>query len=124
MKNVLKIPLQTLRLINFTFIYIGQLLHSNYVLMIDTLRKTSRVSPAIVRLDLHTKSEIEIALLSSLISLTPGTLTLSITAEPPTIYVHGMFVNDVAEFKSTLFKFESQLLKAIRFKNETTKVEN
>ncbi len=115
MRNLSLIPMQCIRFIFFALFYSKEFIKSNLILMVDVIRPKSRFNPAIVKLDLISKSDREIALIAILISLTPGTLTLSIKADPPAIFVYGMFVDDVEMFRRSLELLEIRLFKAIRF---------
>ena len=51
---------------------------------------------------LDAKGDTEILLVASLISLTPGTLSLDVSPDRKTLYVHGMFVEDPEALKQEL----------------------
>jgi multicomponent Na+:H+ antiporter subunit E len=53
---------------------------------------TSRAQ--IIEMPLDVESDIEILLVTNLISLTPGTLSLDVTADRKTLIIHAMFVDD------------------------------
>lgn len=69
----------------------------------DVITPTHLSRPAIIAMPLDVKSDIEILLVTNLISLTPGTLSLDVTPDRKTLYVHAMFADDpdaiVAELK-------------------------
>jgi multicomponent Na+:H+ antiporter subunit F len=49
--------------------------------------------PGVIGVPLDAKTDVEITLLANLISLTPGTLSLDVSATG-TLYVHAMYVHD------------------------------
>ncbi|MFV0245950.1 MAG: Na+/H+ antiporter subunit E [Qingshengfaniella sp.] len=51
----------------------------------------TRPEPAIVEMPLDVKSDLEILMVSSLISLTPGTLSLDVSDDRSALFVHAMF---------------------------------
>jgi len=53
-----------------------------------------RPEPAIIEMPLLVKSDLEILLVTSLISLTPGTLSLDVSEDRETLFVHTMFGDD------------------------------
>lgn len=53
-----------------------------------------RPEPDILAMPLDLQSDIEILMVSSLISLTPGTLSLDVSEDRGTLYVHSMFGGD------------------------------
>ena len=50
--------------------------------------------PAIIALPLEVQKEGEIMLLANLISLTPGTLSVDVSTDRSTLYIHAMDVDD------------------------------
>lgn len=74
--------------------------------------------PRPVRVLLRSRTPTEVTLLSNLICLTPGTLTLAVTDDPPTLYVHGMYATDAEVFRRELHDLEFRLLRAWRTEEE------
>jgi multicomponent Na+:H+ antiporter subunit E len=64
----------------------------------QVLRPRLDIHPGIVAVPLDAATDLEITLLSIVISLTPGTLTLEVSPDRRTLYVHGMDVADGREF--------------------------
>ncbi len=91
---------RTLRLIAF-FLY--ELVVSSIRVAWDVLTPTHLSKPAIVEMPLDVTSDLEILLVTNLISLTPGTLSIDVTPDRKTLVVHAMFADDpdalVAELK-------------------------
>ena len=50
--------------------------------------------PALIEMPLDVERDIEILLVTNLISLTPGTLSLDVTPDRKTLIVHAMFAED------------------------------
>ena len=90
---------RTLRLIAF-FLY--ELVVSSLQVAWDVLTPTHLSTPAIVEVPLDVKSDLEILLVTNLISLTPGTLSLDVTPDRKTLLVHSMFVDDPDELIAML----------------------
>ncbi|MBW2487296.1 MAG: Na+/H+ antiporter subunit E, partial [Deltaproteobacteria bacterium] len=57
---------------------------------------------AIVAIPLDAESDLEITVLANLITLTPGTLSLDVSPDRKTLYVHAMHVDDVEEFRQDI----------------------
>lgn len=70
----------------------------------DVLTREHLSKPAIIKMPLDVKTDLEILLVTNLISLTPGTLSLDVTPDRKTLYIHAMFAEDadalVSELKS------------------------
>jgi multicomponent Na+:H+ antiporter subunit E len=58
-----------------------------------------QLRPAIVAVPLHVQSDAEITMLANLITLTPGTLSLDVSTDKKSLYVHVMDVDDIEGFR-------------------------
>jgi multicomponent Na+:H+ antiporter subunit E len=59
-----------------------------------------RLRPGIVGVPLDVRSDVEITMLANLITLTPGTLSLDVSDDRSTLFVHAIEVTSPAEFRS------------------------
>ncbi|WP_301108738.1 Na+/H+ antiporter subunit E [Sporosarcina sp.] len=84
--------------IKLTLIFLKELVMSNIsVLMLVIKPDLSTVRPMIFALPTELEHDWEITLLSSLITLTPGTIVLHVSDDQRTLYIHAIDVNDVDE---------------------------
>ena len=60
----------------------------------DVLTPQDLSKPALIEMPLDVERDIEILLVTNLISLTPGTLSLDVTPDRKTLIVHAMFAED------------------------------
>ncbi len=91
------------RVLKLFAFFLYELVVSSIRVAWDVLTPTHRSNPAIIEMPLDVKSDIEILLVTNLISLTPGTLSLDVTPDRKTLLVHAMFADDpdalIAELK-------------------------
>lgn len=81
----------------------------------DILRKTPQNKPEIIHLEFKSASLYQLSLLSNLISLTPGTLTIQINEDQKTMVIHIMFSQDKQQFIDFIEnKLEPRVLKVIQ----------
>ena len=71
-----------------------ELIVSSIVVAWDVLTPRHRSRPGIIAVPLRAKGEAEVLLVTNLISLTPGTLSLDVTEDCNTLFVHAMFADD------------------------------
>lgn len=71
--------------------FLRELVVANLQLARDILRPTPRFQPSIVRFDTSELGLPETVLLASLVSLTPGTLTVDVDEDGRGIYVHALY---------------------------------
>jgi len=75
-------------------LFMKELLLSSIVVIRNVLRPRLAFQPGIVAYETELKSDWEITILSSLICLTPGTLTLDVSADGRILYIHAMDIRD------------------------------
>jgi multicomponent Na+:H+ antiporter subunit E len=69
--------------------------------------------PALVAVPLDARTDAQIALLSNLISLTPGTLSLDVSPDRRTLYVHAMSASSPNQLRREIKEgFERRVLEA------------
>jgi multicomponent Na+:H+ antiporter subunit E len=79
--------------LRFSGHYLVELVRSSLRVAADVLTPTSRARPGIVRMPLDARTDLEIALVANLISLTPGTLTIDVAPDRSALVVHAMFLD-------------------------------
>lgn len=102
-------PLATLHLIGFVGL---QLVISNLLVAREILARRSRIRTGIVACRMHTDAPGLITLISNLIALTPGMMTVEARAEPPTLYVHVLLLRDVVSARRDVAHLERLVLRA------------
>jgi multicomponent Na+:H+ antiporter subunit E len=73
-----------------------ELLLANFRVAADVLRG-NRIEPAVVAIPLDVTSDGEILLLSMLINITPGSVTIDLSDDRRTLYVHVMHMKSADE---------------------------
>ncbi|WP_120004491.1 Na+/H+ antiporter subunit E [Nesterenkonia muleiensis] len=104
------------RMVSFLLWYAKAFVLANVYVTLDVLRpkRRMRMSPAIIAVPAASASDTEWTLISCLITLTPGTLTLSISREHQILYVHGMFVDSREALVGEIQEMEDRMLRALR----------
>ena len=78
----------------FGFFFIKELIQANLRVAYDVLTPRHHMRPGIVAIPLDLKTDLEITVLTTLITLTPGTLSLHVTDDRRTLYIHAMYIDD------------------------------
>lgn len=96
-------------------LFARELFVSSFVVMLQIIRPKLSIRPGIFAYKTELKSDWEITLLSCLICLTPGTLTLDVSHDGQTLHIHAMDIEDADELslqiKST---FEKAIMEVTR----------
>lgn len=101
--------------VRFAGFFLWQLLLSNLRVAYDVITPRLYMQPGIVAVPLDAETDQEITLLASLITLTPGTLSLDVSEDRRTLYVHAMFVDSPDRVRDSIKNgFERRLLELIR----------
>ena len=104
------------RMITFLFWYAKEFLMANAQVTADILRPQRRMkmNPAIIAVPAASETRAEWTMISSLITLTPGTLTLTISRKHGILYVHGMFADSRESLVAEIQEMEDRMLGAMR----------
>lgn len=107
-------PISVLRRVFWGAIFVcyfaWEVVAANARVALEIITPNHLMHPGILAIPLDVKTDLEIVLLSSLISLTPGSLVLDVSTDKTFMYVHVMYLNEPEDFK----KFEARLLRVLR----------
>lgn len=78
----------------FVLFFLKELLVANLRVAHDVLTPKHHMTPGIVAVPLDLESDLQITLLATLITLTPGTLSLHVAEDRRTLYVHAMYIDE------------------------------
>ena len=62
------------------------------------------LKPGIIRMRVNLPTDFQLVFLASLINLTPGTLTLEVSQDKRTLYIHALNINDAEKIVSDISK--------------------
>ena len=78
----------------FLAYYAWELLKSNAVILYEVLTPGLDMRPGVIGIPIRAKTDLEITILANLITMTPGTLSLDISPDRRTLYIHAMYIHD------------------------------
>lgn len=95
--------------------FIWELVYSNFRVLWDVVTPSHISKPGIIGIRLDARTDLEIMIVANLISLTPGSLSLDLSTDRRTLYVHVMFLDDPEKVRKQIKEgFEKRTLEAIR----------
>ncbi|MDQ1002012.1 multicomponent Na+:H+ antiporter subunit E [Neobacillus niacini] len=101
--------------IKLIIIFIKELILSNIAIVKVVLKPKLDMRPAIFAMDTELTKDWQITLLSSLITLTPGTLVIDVSEDNKTLFIHAMNIGEVEdEINSIKNSFEKAILEVSR----------
>ena len=102
-------------LLRLTAYFLWELVASSLQVTWDVVTPMHRSRPGIVAVPIDAKTGLEITALANLVSLTPGTLSLDLSSDEKTLYVHAMFVDDPDDIRRDIKNgMERRVLEALR----------
>ncbi|WP_040224599.1 Na+/H+ antiporter subunit E [Bhargavaea cecembensis] len=84
-------------IIKLTLLFFKELMMANIQVFMLVIKPKLAIRPAIFAYPTKLTSDWEITLLSSLITLTPGTIVMNVSEDKKTLYVHALDIDDVDE---------------------------
>lgn len=88
--------------------------HSSALVARDIIAPSSRLAPTVVAVGLRCQNRWEIAALTGVITITPGTLVVGIEADQSSMLVHGMYGSDPVAFRASIEDVQNRVLGALR----------
>jgi multicomponent Na+:H+ antiporter subunit E len=89
------------RLVRFVLYVLWEIVLANITVVRHVLlTPRAMLRPGIVAVPLDLKTDTEIAMLANLITLTPGTLSLDVSDDHKTLFVHAIEVDDPEAFRT------------------------
>ena len=99
----------------FSLLFLWEVLKSNLRVAWNVVTPRKFRQPGIVAVPLDAETDLEIAVLANLITLTPGSLCLDVSEDRRTLYVHAMFVNEPEQVRREIKqRFERWILALLR----------
>jgi multicomponent Na+:H+ antiporter subunit E len=106
---------KTFAFLSFFGFYANALLQAAILIARQVLSPRITVRPGVIAVPLEAERDVEIAALANLITLTPGTLSLDVSEDRSTLYVHAMFFDDPETvLRDIKTNFERRLLEFLR----------
>ena len=99
----------------FALEFLKELALSTYRVAYDVLTPTHYMKPGVIAFPLEAKTDAEITMLANVITLTPGTLSLDVSENRKTLYIHAMYIDDPDALRREIKEgLEKKLLEMMR----------
>lgn len=107
--------IRVVKILKLILIFIRELILSNLSILKLVYTPRPEIEPGIFALPLEVKSNWEITLLSHLITLTPGTLSVAVSNNNDILYIHAMDIDEVDKsIREIKDSFEKAILEVTR----------
>lgn len=106
---------KTMQFVRFALFFTKELVVSSWRVAIDVIKPLPLMRPGIVGIPLDAETDLEITMLANIISLTPGTLSLDVSEDRKTLYIHAMYVINPDDLRKEIKDgLERRLLELLR----------
>lgn len=107
--------LKTAQGIRFTLFFMKELIVSSWRVALDVMNPLPQMRPGVIGIPLDAETDLEITMLANVISLTPGTLSLDVSEDRKTLYIHAMYVLNPDDLRKEIKDgLEKRLLELLR----------
>lgn len=110
-----EITFRPLRIVGLVLLFVYELVLSGYRVAKLVLTPKMELKPGIFAYPLKVDRNFEITLLANLITLTPGTLSVDVSADRKTLFVHAIDCSDPDQARHDIAAgFERRIMEAFR----------
>lgn len=103
------------RALNLILFFLKELVISSFRVTWDVITPSHISRPGIIGVPLSARTDLEIFLVSNLLSLTPGTLSVDLSEDRSTLFVHVMFLENVEKTRLEIKNgLEKRVLEVMR----------
>lgn len=91
-----------------------ELLKANALVTFEVLTPRHYMRPGIIGVPIRSTRDIEITWLANVISLIPGTLSLEVSDDRATLYVHALHISTPDDLRAYVHRLENRILRLLR----------
>jgi len=103
------------QVINLALFFLWELILANLRVAYNVVTPHHYMKPGVLGIPLEAHTDLEITVLASLISLTPGTLSLDVSTDRKTLYIHAMYIDEEDAVRRKIKDgFERRVLEVLR----------
>lgn len=106
---------KSMQFVRFCLLFTKELIVSSFRVAVDVVKPLPLMRPGVIGIPLDAKTDLEITMLANVISLTPGTLSLDVSDDRKTLYIHAMYVTNPDDLRREIKEgLERPLLELLR----------
>jgi multicomponent Na+:H+ antiporter subunit E len=103
------------QVLNLALFFVWELILANLRVANDVVTPRHHMQPGVVGVPLTARTDLEITVPSSMISLTPGPLSLDVSVDRKMLYIHAMYIDDAEAVRRKIKDgFERRVLEVLR----------
>jgi multicomponent Na+:H+ antiporter subunit E len=79
--------------------YVWEVVLANVRVAIDVMTPRHRMKPGVVGIPLGELTDTQLIVLANLVTMTPGTISLDVSPDRKTLYLHALYIDDLEQFR-------------------------
>ncbi|MDX1619653.1 MAG: Na+/H+ antiporter subunit E [Nitriliruptorales bacterium] len=107
-----RVAFRPVAILHLAAYFIWALVRASSVVAWEVITPGLQITPGVVTAPLRTRSPALITLIANMISLTPGTISLDLGEDPPTLYIHVLHLRSPEEVRANIRRLEELTLRA------------
>jgi multicomponent Na+:H+ antiporter subunit E len=107
-----RVPVRPVALLRFAAFFLWALVRASAIVAWEVVTPRNDINEGIVAIPLRTSSPGLMTHIANVVSLTPGTLTLEVRRDPPTLYVHVLHLRAIEDVRADIHRLEDVVLAA------------
>jgi multicomponent Na+:H+ antiporter subunit E len=106
---------KVIQVLNLALFFVWELILANLRVAYEVLTPGYQLRPGVIAIPLDARTDAEIMLLTTLITLTPGSFSLDVSADRRVLYLHAMYISDPDQVRRQIKDgFERRVLEVLR----------
>lgn len=97
-KTIIKVP----HGISFFVFYLKELFFSNLKVAHDVITPGYHMRPGVIAIPLDAENDLQVMMISNLITMTPGTMSLDVSEDKRVLYIHAMYIDNIELFRHSI----------------------
>ena len=113
-------PLATLW---FAVFVLYKLVEANIILAWEIITPRNTINTGVIAVPLRTESELAMLVVSTVITLTPGTVTIDVKGSPPVLYVNVLHLHDLDKVRADMLDLEERSVRAFGSRDDRAQLQ-
>jgi len=96
--------MKLVKLFAFVLFYIKEVVVTNFQVAYDVLTKKHHMTPGFIAIPVDGLSDRQLLVLSNLLTMTPGSITIDLSQDKKTLFIHAMYIDTVDEVRNEIIE--------------------
>jgi len=115
-----RVRVHPIGLVRLAAYVLAQLAVSNVLVAREIVSRRSRVRTGVVAYRVQQPSDLTLTLMANILALSPGTMPVDVTQDPPVLSVHFLLLSDVDAARKTMARLETLIVAALEAHPDAT----